>query len=73
MAARWGTSHFVSYEDAMRYYSGYGYSNTQRAVDRKLSEGEIHIGRPATKAGEKITLDKGEGRYFIEEEDPTSQ
>ena len=68
MGTRWGTSHFVSYEKAVAYYSGY--NNTQRAVDRKLLEGEIHIGRPAAKPGEKIVLDKAEGRYWIEEAQP---
>ena len=68
MATRWGTSHFVSYEKAVAYYSGYGYSNTQTAVDRKLSDGEIHIGPPTAKAGQKVTLEPQEGRYWIEDE-----
>jgi hypothetical protein len=70
MATRWGTSHFVSYEKATNYYSSpcYGYSNTHEAVDRKLREGEIHIGPPTAKAGQKITLEPKEGRYWIEDE-----
>lgn len=69
MATRWGTSHFVSYEKAVAYYSGQGYSNTQTAVDRKLSDGEIHIGAPEAKPGQTVTLNREEGRYFVEEEE----
>ena len=69
MATRWGTSHFVSYEKATNYYSSlcYGYSNTQTAVDRKLSDGEIHIGPPTAKTGEKVSVDP-DGRYWIEDD-----
>ena len=62
-----GTSHFVSRDAAIRYYSEYGYSDPAKTVDRKIAEGEIHIGEPTLKRGQTLsTGDKGT-RYFIEE------
>lgn len=64
---RWGTSHFVSRSAAERYYKPYGYEDVAEAVTRKLAEGEIHIGKPALKPGQKlVTVDDGT-RYAIEE------
>lgn len=40
--------------------------NTQRArslVDQKLNSAEIHIGKPALKAGERLTIE--DNRYHI--------
>lgn len=63
---RWGTSHFVSRSAAERYYSAYE-ADPARAVARKLADGEIHIGKPMTcEPDETVTLDRSEGRYFIE-------
>lgn len=61
----YGTSHFESYSAALKYYKPYGYDNL--AINRKISEGEIHIGKPQSKPGEKVLLNHSEGRYFIEE------
>lgn len=64
----YGTSHFVSKQAAVRYYRPYGYSQTERAVERKIAEGEIHIGEPTLKANQSTYVDADEGRYFIEEQ-----
>lgn len=61
---RHGTSHFVSFDHAARYYRPYGFSPAD--VERKLTDGEIHLGKPATKPGERVvTIDNGT-RYAIE-------
>ena len=67
MATTYGTSHFESKEAAVRYYAPYHYSDTAKAVERKLEEGEIHIGPPTAKPGERVYLNHQEGRYFIED------
>lgn len=64
-----GTSHFVSKSAAMRYYKDYNPGNTRedmrRIVDRKLSEGDIHIGPPALAANEVLSTIDGNTRYAI--------
>ena len=64
-----GTSHFESETAAVKYYTPYEDSvkDARAAVETKLKEGEIHIGKPALKEGEKLVLNKEEGRYFIQE------
>lgn len=62
---RWGTSYFVGREAAERYY-GQFYGDPATAVTRKIAEGEIHIGKPPLKPGERLTVIPGEGRYMIE-------
>lgn len=65
-----GTSHFVSRSHAIHYYHAYEatYSDAVIAVSNKLAAGEIHIGKPVLKAGERlITIDGGD-RYAIESE-----
>ncbi len=59
-----GTSYFVSLSAAVRYYKPYG---TDKAnVEQKIAEGEIHIGKPPVKPGEKLfKIDDGT-RYAIE-------
>ncbi|AZO29364.1 hypothetical protein [Mesorhizobium sp. M1B.F.Ca.ET.045.04.1.1] len=60
---RIGTSHFESLEAAGRYY---GDPRGSTAAD-KVAEGEIHIGPPSTcEPDETVTLNREEGRYFIE-------
>jgi hypothetical protein len=67
---RYGTAHFKTLRHAIRYYDGYGYDDTAKAVDRKLSEGEIHIGEPESlKADETFSWDK-DGRGVITVLDP---
>ncbi|OYV38946.1 MAG: hypothetical protein B7Z80_08705 [Rhodospirillales bacterium 20-64-7] len=70
---KWGTSHFESKDAAISYYRPYGYSNTAQAVERKLADGEIHIGKPEAKPGQTVTLNREEGRYFIEEAERQEQ
>lgn len=60
---RIGTAHFESLDAAGRYY-GDPYGMT--AAD-KVADGEIFIGKPMTcEPDETVTLDRSEGRYFIE-------
>lgn len=61
----WGTSHFVSRSAAMRYYKDYGYDDVKSAVDSKIRDGEIHIGKPSLKAGQSLKLIDGGKRYAI--------
>lgn len=63
---RFGTSYFVSRHAAERYYSAYE-DDAPRAVARKLAAGEIHIGKPSLKPGQRLSVIPGEGRYQIEE------
>ena len=64
-----GTSHFVSRDAAIRYYQPYEYPITAEAVDDKLARGEIHIGKPDLKPGERLTLIDGGTRYAIEHQE----
>jgi hypothetical protein len=64
MGTRYGTSHFKSFEAAFQYYKDYGY--VYGDVQRKIQDGEIHIGKPTLKPGERCSLND-EGRYVIEE------
>jgi hypothetical protein len=68
---RWGTSHFVSRRAAVRYYAS-PYSATtdeaERVVTRKLADGEIHIGAPTLKPGQRLSIIHGEGRYQVEDD-----
>jgi len=57
-----GTCHFYDMLAACLYYSQYGVSKGD--VQRKLDEGEIKLGRPEEKEGERVWLDAEEGRYF---------
>lgn len=63
----YGTSHFVSRAAAIRYYRDYEGSDAPAAVARKVREGEIHIGKPRLKAGERLTTVDGGKRYAITE------
>jgi hypothetical protein len=65
-----GTAHFVTRRAAVRYYTPYENGDIVAALDavaRKLAEGQIHIGPPALKAGQTLSLNREEGRYFITE------
>jgi hypothetical protein len=62
-----GTSHFVSIAHAVRYYTPYGYDNPRATVERKIAEGEIHIGKPTLKQGDKLITVDGGTRYAIME------
>jgi hypothetical protein len=65
--ATWGTSYFVSRKAAERYYSDYegDADDTRRAVDRKLAEGIINIGKPNLELGQTLTVGDNGTRYFI--------
>lgn len=64
----WGTSHFVSRFDAINYYCtqcSITFAQAERAVDTKIREGSIHIGKPVLAPGEILMhLDDGK-RYGI--------
>jgi hypothetical protein len=62
-----GTAHFVSRDAAEHYYSDYegDADDTRRAVDRKLAEGIIHIGKPPLKEGETLSVGDNGTRYFV--------
>lgn len=59
----YGTSHFVSMWHAGRYYAAYGWNMPD--VEYKLAQGQIHIGKPALKPGEVLTVIDGGARYAI--------
>lgn len=68
---RTGTSHFVSYEAAVAYYRPYHYTDVINAVNQKLDEGNIHIGPPILKPGQKLRVILYEQRYeIVENETP---
>ena len=58
----YGTSYFITFEKACRYYADYGCD--QRDVARKIAEGEISIGEPPIKAGQHRRTNT-DGRYWI--------
>ena len=60
-----GTSHFVSFDTAVRHYTAYQYPNTREAVSEKIASGEISIGRPAAKPGERVVIVDTGTRYAI--------
>lgn len=60
-----GTCHFVSLAAAVRYYG------TKETVNHKIREGEIRVGYPDVKEGDKVSIND-EGRYFIKRLDPSS-
>lgn len=64
---RVGTSYFPSRIAAIRYYKPYGCDDTGETVDRKLAEGEIHIGKPTLLPGQRLTLINGT-RWCVEED-----
>lgn len=67
----YGTSHFVSFAAAVRYYQDYHYPNTRATVQAKIDAGEIAIGRPALKPSQTCYVNREEGRYFIQEKELT--
>lgn len=58
-----GTCHFTSKRAACRYYADYGFDASD--VARKIREGEIKIGAPAAKPGERVWIKHTEGRYHV--------
>lgn len=74
MGLRIGTSHFETLYAARRYYRDYDPSLSPKELHKwvadKLHAGEIHIGAPEVKPGQRLSVIPGEGRYQIEEIDP---
>lgn len=66
--ARTGTSYFITFERAVRYYHPYCPGATREEITRwvahKVASDEIHIGPPPIKLGERHELDE-DGRYEI--------
>lgn len=64
-----GTSYFVSVRAADVYYLPYGFDSSD--VMHKIINGEIHVGKPELKPGERLSIidnDTGRkwgGRYAI--------
>ena len=65
MATRYGTSYFTSMSAAIRYYRDYG--DDADDVRRKIREGQIHIGKPPLKPGQRLGTTDGGKRYEISE------
>ena len=59
-----GTSHFVSREAAVSYYSAYS-ELPEHLVTTKLAEGEIKIGPPELKPGETLVVISHGTRYAV--------
>lgn len=57
-----GTAHFTDRRSANRYYVGYGL--TAKDVDEKFKNGEIFLGQPELKEGQRLSVNS-EGRYII--------
>jgi hypothetical protein len=64
--ARVGTAYFVSTELAAQYYRDYDGLDGYETVRNKLDDGEIHIGKPPIKSGERIVIIDNGTRYAIE-------
>ena len=63
---RWGTGYFTSKEAAVSYFSMQNID--QQGVEDKLRRGEIRVGYPPLKAGQRaVVIDDGK-RFAIEEE-----
>lgn len=60
----YGTSNFLSETAAIRYYATQGINKAE--VKRKIAEHLISIGEPKVKRGQKLLINKEEGRYFIQ-------
>lgn len=60
-----GTSHYRSLQAAISYYLNYGY--TRDDVADKVVSGEITIGEPKLKPGQRLVLLDNRARYGIEE------
>lgn len=56
-----GTCYFVSKSAAVRYYAGYGFSESD--VEAKMRDNEIAVGAPPLRLGETLCL-LDEGRRY---------
>jgi hypothetical protein len=62
-----GTNYFLSFAAAVRYYRDYHGNDACIVVPQKLRDGEIHIGRPILKPGQRLVLIDNGTRYAIED------
>ena len=65
---KYGTCYFPTRGNAIRYYRPYAKLEGAKAselVDRKIAEGEIHIGKPPMKPGDTLTIE--DCRYHVTE------
>lgn len=58
-----GTSYFVSGPAAVRYYRDYGLE--PHHVQNKIDAGEIHLGKPDVKPGQRLSVIDDGTRYAI--------
>lgn len=67
-----GTCYFPSYGAALRHYRPYdpgiSMAELRQWIDEKLNAGEIHIGKPPLKPGERLTIE--DNRYHVTEVTP---
>lgn len=68
---RIGTSHFVSFTKACDYYKGQGMDDLtpaalEREIRAKIDDGEISIGQPELKPGDRLLVIDDGTRYAIE-------
>ncbi len=76
MSTRYGTSYFPTWQDAATYYKPYvkaeqphgWFTATTALVKRKVAEGEIHIGKPPVKPGQRLYV--ADNRWHVEECNP---
>ena len=61
----YGTCHFVTFESAIRYYAAYCPQGTRAYVRKKVNEGEIAIGAPRLKPGQRLIFIDDATRYAI--------
>ena len=72
MTTLYGTNYFTSHWAACGYYRDYCETakEARAMVDRKIVDGEIHIGAPGPlKISERLTLVDGGRRYAVIVED----
>ena len=60
-----GTSHFVSFKTAMKHYKAYHFPDTKETVQQMIDSGEISVGKPSVKVGEKVVMIDSGTRYGI--------
>ena len=58
MKSQIGTHHFINLKAVKSYYG-----KAEALI--KLAEGGVCIGKPELKEGQKLFIDRSEGRYFI--------
>jgi hypothetical protein len=65
-----GTAYFVSKSSAVRYYRSQGFGSrveVEAIVERKLADGEIHVGKPDVPEGMTLVILDHGCRYGLYE------